>query len=150
MKSKIYFQKSIYIHQLWMWMMASITLLIFGSCAHKIAFLTSKVAPAARGYVKVTKDNNHNFNIEVKLLYLAEVDRLQPPKETYIVWMVSEEEVVKNMGQVKSSTSYFSKGLKGSFVTVSSSKPNKIFITAEEHADTEFPSSKVILTTDRF
>lgn len=150
MKTTKNVQKSNFIHRMWMWMMAFITLITFGSCAHKITFLNSSVVPAARGYVKVKKDNNKNYNIEVKLLYLAEVNRLEPSKETYIVWLVTENEVIKNIGQVKSSTSFMSKELKGSLETVSAFKPSKIFITAEEYADTQVPGSKVVLTTERF
>ncbi|MFZ4456997.1 MAG: hypothetical protein ACOYOT_12325 [Bacteroidales bacterium] len=150
MKSKHFYQKFGFINRMWLWIMALITVIAFGSCAQKVTFLTSTVVPAARGYVKIKKDDNKNYNIEVKLLYLAEVNRIQPSKETYIVWMLTDQELVKNIGQVKSSTSYFSKDLKGSLETVSSFKPCKIFITAEEFAETQVPSSKVVLTTERF
>ena len=35
------------------------------SCAKKITFATSSVVPAAEGSVKVKKDKNNNYNIEL-------------------------------------------------------------------------------------
>ncbi|MEI7676710.1 MAG: hypothetical protein WCJ03_08025 [Bacteroidales bacterium] len=133
-----------------LWIITIILVLSFNSCAKKITFLTSTVVPAARGYVKVTKDNNKNYAIQIKLYNLAEVNRLQPSKETYIVWMVTDQDVTKNIGKVISSSSFFSRELTGSFETVSSFKPSKIIISAEESADVQMPGAKVVLSTDRF
>jgi hypothetical protein len=49
--------------------------------AKKIRFQTSSVVPAARGYVKVNKDRNNNFHIQIFIRDLAEVKRLQPAKK---------------------------------------------------------------------
>jgi hypothetical protein len=43
-----------------------------------------------------------------------------------------------------------SKQLKGSFKTVSSDKPVKIFITAEDDAAVQYPGTQVVLSTDKF
>lgn len=120
------------------------------SCSKKIDFLTSSVVPAARGYVKVSNDKNKNYVVQVHLLDLAEVQRLQPSKQTYIIWLITEEEVSKNIGQLKSSTGNMSKQLKASFETVSSFKPTKIFITAEDDPSAQYPGTQVVLSTDKF
>jgi hypothetical protein len=120
------------------------------SCAVNYSFLTSSVVPAARGSVKVKRDNNKNWVIQIKISNLAEVTRLQPSKQTYVVWMVTDPDITKNVGQLKSSTSFLSKQLTGSFETVSSSKPTKIFITAENDPGTQYPDMQIILSTDRF
>jgi hypothetical protein len=129
---------------------AMIILLSFNSCATNVSFLTSSVVPAARGTVKVKLDNNKNYAIDISLTDLAEVTRLQPPKLAYVVWMVSDEELTKNIGQVKSSKGILSKQLKGSFKTVSSFKPIKFFITAETDPGTQYPDTRVILSTNIF
>ncbi len=130
---------------------ASLLLLIlFTSCAKKINFSTSSVVPAARGTVKVKKDNNHNYVIKIQLNGLAEVKRLQPPKLTYVVWMESDQQVAKNIGQINSSSSMLSKTLKASFETVTPLKPTKIFITAEDDAATQYPGDMVVISTERF
>ena len=81
---------------------------------------------------------------------LAEAQRLQPTKLTYVVWMVTDREITKNIGQLNSSRGIMSKQLKGSFKTVSSSKPIKIFITAEDDAGIQFPGALTVLSTDKF
>ena len=122
---------------------------LFESCTAKVAFMTSQVVPAARGSVKIKKDKNHNYVIHVRLDNLAEVKRLQPSKKTYVVWMVSGQEITKNIGQIHSSSGTFSKNLKASFETVSPVKPYKIFITAEDDANVQSPGTYII-ATDNF
>jgi hypothetical protein len=118
------------------------------ACARKMTFSTSSVVPAARGHINVTKDKNKNYVIKIHIDDLAEVERLQPPKQTYIVWMVTNEGKTKNIGQLTSSKSAFSKKLKASIKTVSSFNPVKIFITAENDSGTQYPEGQVVLSTD--
>ena len=118
--------------------------------AKKVGFLSSSIVPAARGYVKVKRDINGNYLIQVKISNLAEVNRLQPSKQVYVVWMITDHEITDNIGQINSSTTFLSTKLKASFKKVSASKPIKIFITAEEDAIIQTPNEQVILTTDRF
>jgi len=120
------------------------------SQAKKYSFLTSSVVPAARGYAKITRDNNRNYVIKLKMTNLAEVQRLDPSKLSYVVWMVTDREETKNIGQVDSSTKFMSKKLKASFETVSSFTPTQIFITTEDDASVQYPGSQVVLTTNRF
>jgi len=120
------------------------------SCATKVQFATSQVVPAARGTVKVKKDNNNNYSIKIEISNLAEVKRLQSDKKTYVVWMVTDQDETKNLGEIKSSSGTFSKHLTASFKTVTSNKPSKIFITAEDEATTLHPDTDVILATNRF
>ncbi len=127
-----------------------VILALFASCAKKISFAGSSVVPAARGFVKVKKDNNSNYNIKVELNNLAEVNRLQPPRQTYVVWMETDQQTTKNIGQIHSSSNMLSKKLKASLETVSSFKPIKIFITAEDEAAVQYPGSQLILSTSSF
>lgn len=127
-----------------------IALILIQGCSKKINFQNSVEVPAARGYVKVTKDNNNNYVIKLELSNLAEVKRLDPPKESYVVWMESESNVVKNIGRINSSGSLLSRRLTVSFETVSSIKPNLIFITAEDEPNTSYPIGKKIMTTANF
>lgn len=121
-------------------------LFLFQSCSRKIAFQTSSVVPAAEGTVKVKKDNNNNYHIEVEIINLAEPSRLQPVKKTYVVWMETDQDVAKNIGQVNSSTSFLSKRLKASFDAVSAIKPTRIFITAEDDGTVQYPGMQVLST----
>jgi hypothetical protein len=130
--------------------LAIIIISSFSSCAKKTGFQASSVVPAARGNVKVSKDRNKDFVISVSLLDLAEPNRLTPPMHTYVVWMLTEDNITKNIGQIKTSTSMFSRTLKGYFKTVSSFKPVRIIVTAEERADIQTPGTFEVLSTNNF
>ena len=129
---------------------AIIALVTLSSCARKAVFQVSPIVPAARGYVKTKKDSNKNYSIYVSLEDLAEPSRLTPPKQSYVVWLITNGNIVKNIEQVKTSTSLFSHTLKGSFETVSATKPVKIFITAEDNGTVQTPGSMMVLTTNGF
>jgi hypothetical protein len=125
-------------------------LFLLNSCARKATFMTSSVVPAAEGTVKVKKDNNSNYDIHVSLTNLAEPNRLSPAKNLYVVWMDTDHNGTKNIGQINSSTGFLSGKLKASFETVSSFKPIKVFITAEDDASVAYPGTHLILTTANF
>ncbi|MCX6209825.1 MAG: hypothetical protein NTZ59_10115 [Bacteroidetes bacterium] len=127
-----------------------IVALLSASCNRKFAFQTSAIVPAAKGYTKVTKDNNNNYVIKIEITDLADVQRLQPPKKTYVVWMVTNETITKNIGQIKSSSSISSSRMKASFETVSTLKPTKVFITAEDDGSTQSYSNQIVLVTKSF
>ena len=122
----------------------------FTSNAKKFTFLNSSVVPAAKGFAKVKKDNNSNYIIKVDVSDLAEVERVEASKTTYVVWMETDEGNAENLGQLNSSTSFFSKRHTASLETVSSYKPTKIFITTEEGINVQFPGRQVVLTTGNF
>jgi hypothetical protein len=128
------------------------TLMIFSftSCATKEVFSTTSVAPAAEGQVKVKIDHNNNYFVKIEVTSLVEVERLQPPKQTYVVWMVTDQDITKNIGQLNSSKGFMSKKLNATFETVSSFKPIEIFITAENDGSTGYPGDQIVLKTDQF
>lgn len=126
-------------------MSLSVLLVVGTSCSNKTTFLTSTVVPAAEGTIQWKKDSNDNYVITLKMVNLAEVERLQPPKKAYVVWMENNEGRAKNLGQINSFHETFTKKLKASFETVSSFKPTKVFITAEDEANVEYPSSMIVL-----
>ncbi len=128
----------------------AIMILLLSSCATKVAFQYSPLAPAARGTVKVRKDGNNNYAISVGLTNLSEANRLVAPKTAYVVWMESSGNSVKNLGKISSESSMLSKTLKANFESVSAVKPTKIFITSEEDGNTTYPSADIILTTSNF
>lgn len=120
------------------------------SCSKKIDFPTSSVVPAAQGHVKVKKDNNRNFSIDVRIKNLAEPDRLRPSKEVYVVWMETKDSGIKNLGQLKITKDFLSNNLEGKLQAVSSFEPERVFITAEDRADILTPGTLVVLKTRSF
>ena len=122
----------------------------FSSCSKNISFQNSTIVPAAEGKVTIKKDSNKNYAVKIKISNLAEVKRLQPSKNVYVVWMETDENLVKNIGQIKSDTGFISSKLKASFQTVTPFKPSKVFITAEDNQDAQYPWNLIVLTTKRF
>lgn len=127
--------------------LAFATMVLLSGCVSKSQFLTSEIIPAARGDVQVKLDDNKNYNIQVSIEYLAEASRLNPPKQTYVIWMESEHNSTRNLGQINTTSS--SNKLKADFETSSSYPPTRIFITAEEDGTVAYPGSMVVLTTGR-
>ena len=127
----------------------SFFILCLVSCSHKIGFQPSSVAPAARGEVKVNKDKNNNYAIDLDVQMLAEPNRLAQPRSAYIVWADTEHGMQK-LGQLKTDDGLFSKKLKASMKTTTPYKPRRIFITAEDNTAVRFPGNYVVLTTDSF
>jgi hypothetical protein len=128
----------------------AITICSLTACSKKAMFQTSTVVPAARGYVKISKDRNKNYVVKIELINLAEVNRLQPPKKTYVVWLVTAEDITRNIGQITSTSSMLSSTLKASFETVTANKPIKIFITAENDGNVQIYGNQIVLSTDKF
>jgi hypothetical protein len=122
-------------------------LCILFSCSKKITFSTSAVVPAAEGSVKIKKDKNENYAVDLTVHHLSAPDRLMEAKNLYIVWANTKENGVRNMGQLKSGHGIFSKALTGSLKTVTTFEPVNFFITAEKDASIRYPEGQVVLTT---
>lgn len=117
------------------------------SCSPKMNFAVSPVVPAAKGTVKVKKDNNGNYIITVDVINLADSRNLTPPRDVYVVWMEGDGLQVKNIGQIKPSSGLFSKAQKASMKASAPVKPTRIFITAEHDAQVRYPDRRIVLIT---
>ncbi|MDZ7606479.1 MAG: hypothetical protein U5K79_13030 [Cyclobacteriaceae bacterium] len=124
--------------------------LLFSECATKAKFQPSRVVPAAQGDVKVKSDHNNNYAIQINIESLAEVEKLQTSKNSYVAWMETDQGRTINLGQLKSSSGLMSSKLKASLETKSSFKPVKIFVTTEQDTNASYPSTDIIMETNRF
>lgn len=128
---------------------AIVMIFSLGSCATRNKFLNSTVLPAAQGTVQINKDKNQNYVIKIKLSNLSPSTRLTPPANAYVVWSVTDDNFIRNLGQLNSSTNFMSKNLDATFETVSSTKPTRILISAENDVTVQQPSpGEPILMTD--
>lgn len=118
------------------------------SCAKKMTFGTSSVVPAAEGSVKIKSDKNKNSSIDLSVIRLADPKRLDPPKDTYVVWMETSDNGTKNIGSLNTSSSLLSSTLKSSLKTVTPYKPISFFITAENDKEVQYPNGQVVLKTN--
>jgi hypothetical protein len=121
---------------------------LLSSCAPKMIFGISTITPGAEGYAKVTTSKNGNYVLQVKVINLTEPQRLTPMKRVYSIWAETDMGSAKNLGMMKVSTGLFSKTYKGEFKTVCITKPTRVFITAEDNGDAQYPGPIVVLKTE--
>jgi hypothetical protein len=142
MKTKRFFNlpKTLFLGALAILMITSLN-----SCSQKIYFERSSVVPAAEGKVTLSNDKNNNYVIKIQISNLADIERLEPPKNSYVVWLETDAGQARNIGRIASTNR-----LNVSFETVTAFKPSKIFITAEENESTQYPGTMLVLTTNRF
>lgn len=132
------------------WIALSVTmLLLLESCSPKLTFTSSSVVPAATGQVKVKRDKNNNYLVNVEVMNLAPADRLTPPQQAYIVWMDSDQNSVKKLGLLSPSSNLLSKALKADLSATAVAKPTRVFVTAERTPDIQYPAGIEVLTTNR-
>ena len=112
-----------------------VLMFVLTSCETIIKFPVSTVIPAADISAKIKKDKQNNYAISIIANYLASVERLSPPKKTYVAWIVTKDNTINNIGQLKSNN-----GKKTTLETVSSFEPVEIFITAEDEGNASFPT----------
>lgn len=128
----------------------TLSVFLMFSCSKKINFSQSIIVPSASGSVKIKTDKNKNYVLRLHVINMARPNNLPIPANSYVVWMESSDFQSKNLGQLKISNNFIQKVLKGSLQAVTSSKPTRIFITAENDAAASYPTGQVILTTPSF
>ena len=121
-----------------------LTFVLLSCGTSKMTFENSSVAPAATGDVKVKKDKNENYAVNVNVKNLAPSQKLTPSKEMYLVWMEDGKNPVKKLGRIDPSSS-----LKASLTALTTTEPTKLFITAEDNAEVTFPTGEMVLTTKK-
>jgi len=108
-----------------------------------MTFLNSTVAPAATGTIRVKKDKNANYIVNVDVANLAPSKNLDPPKNTYLVWMESNDRSVRKLGQLNPS----GRALEAKMSATAVTSPDVVFVSAEDNADVEYPAGPTVLTT---
>jgi hypothetical protein len=145
MKQSIYFSlKALFLG------VVVLTFLRSGAHAQKVHFNSSPVVPAAQGIVKVSSNKKKGYNIDISIYHLAGPERLQPAENTYIVWMDTERNGTKNLGEMQSKDKFLSNTLKATMNTTTPFRPTRIFITAEDIAAISNPHGQQVLTTATF
>ena len=128
----------------------ALTFIQVSATAQKVHFNASAVVPAAQGTVKVRTDKDKGYNIDISIFHLAGPQRLQPAAKTYIVWMDTERNGTKNLGEMQSKDGFLSSTLKAGLKTITPFRPTRIFITAEDVAAISNPHGQQVLTTRTF
>lgn len=113
--------------------------LFIASCGSATKFPISSITPGAEISATIKKDANMNYAIEVVANNLASADRLNPPKSNYVVWMITDNNGTKNIGQL-----FNKNGKKSTLKTTTPFKPTELFITAEDKGVISYPSGTEI------
>ncbi|WP_117882638.1 hypothetical protein [Aureibaculum luteum] len=116
--------------------------LIFISCGTAKKFPLSDLVPAAEITASKKQDSNNNYVIEVIAKNLASANRLDPPKNNYVVWIVTEDNGIKNIGQLANKNAK-----KVELETTTPFNVKEIFITAEDEGNITYPSGIEITRT---
>jgi hypothetical protein len=115
---------------------------LLAGCASSAKFPVSTVAPAAVITAKKTLDKNKNYVVELVALNLTSPERLNPPKDHYNVWIVTEQTEYKNLGQIMNANAK-----KVVFRTLTPFNPKEIILTAEDEGNRPMPTGIEIART---
>ena len=139
--------------------LATCMLFGFNSCAKKSTAAKSTannesaapmIMPEDKGQLLVKRDANSNYVIQINISDLEAVKKMQPAKEGYVVWVVTESNGTKNLGQIEGANSWLSKKDKASFEATTPFKPTKVFITAENDLTIQKPGTQIVWSTNKF
>src|SRR5690606_2970513 len=123
-------------------------ILTCGACSRKVAFSPSSTVPAADGWARVKKTENH-YAVKIRIANLAPAERLNPPQRVYIVWVDTESDGVRWLGSMNSSKKFMSKALSASLDATIPYKPVMVMITAEDETRPSSPGTFKIMRTTR-
>ena len=119
--------------------LVSTLLVMTSSCSDTYEFPVSEVTPAADITAEIKKQEDPNYLVTLEARNLASPERLQKPRKIYVIWVVSKEETIRNVGYFnQENTEKFT--YKASFPY----QPVEIFITAEDEESGCFPSGTEI------
>jgi hypothetical protein len=124
--------------------LTAVLALLLSSCATTVNFPVSQLAPAAEGSTKIKQDKNGNYNITVRVNYLADAERLNPPRSQYIVWVEKEDGSFQNIGILVSDRLN-----KARLETTTPFVPYRILITAEDEGAPTWPGTQELFRSER-
>jgi hypothetical protein len=110
------------------------------ACAHDIPLQTSGRIPAAQGEIKISKGDNDNTRMRLKVAHLADPQKLAPGASTYVVWIQGSPGPVQNVGALE-----IDEKQEGSLETVTPHREFQLFITAEAVPTVAVPTSERLL-----
>ncbi|MDF1559637.1 MAG: hypothetical protein P1P83_05460 [Bacteroidales bacterium] len=124
--------------------LTAVIALLLSSCATTVTFPVSQLAPAAEGSTKIRQDKNGNYNITVRVNYLADAERLNPPRSQYIVWVEKDDGSFQNIGILVSDRLN-----KAKLETTTPFTPYRILITAEDEGAVTWPGPQELFRSER-
>lgn len=100
---------------------------LLASCASTSNFPVSSLVPAADITAKFQKIGKGNYMVTITANNLAASERLNPAKQAYVIWAVSDFGNIRNVGNFVQKNA-----VKATYKASFPYKPKEIFITAED------------------
>ena len=121
----------------------ALLLLVQISCGHLVTFTGSRAAPGARGEIKVTRGDNGNSRISIKVEHLALPQELSEGSKAYVVWVQNTDHVApaQNVGELRVDSD-----LEGKLTTLTTLTAFDLTITPETSAQVAQPAGQPILS----
>ena len=108
--------------------------------AKKYPMTAASIVPGARAEVAISKDENGNTRLKMRVQHLANLENLTPRASAYVVWLQERGGNSANQGQLK-----MDKNLRATFETVTPLKSFDVFVTAEQDLRAKDPSGPEVL-----
>jgi len=118
----------------------ALTFVLAIGCSTKEDLRPSSITPAARGQVKVTRDDNNNSEVTVKVEHLAPADKVYPGATNYIVWIQpAGADTFQNVGALQ-----VNNDLEGKHRTTIPYKDFRVLVTPEMGNMAQAPTGPAI------
>jgi hypothetical protein len=120
-----------------------LTFALLGTVAYaakKYPMTAASIVPGARAEAVISKDENGNTKLKMRVQHLANLENLTPRATAYVVWLQERSGNPENQGQLK-----MDKNLKATFETVTPFKSFDVFVTAEQDPRAKSPSGPEVL-----
>jgi len=124
--------------------LAAAIAVMMSSCSITVNFPVSQLAPSAEGSTKIRQDKTGNYNITVRVDYLADAERLNPPRSQYIVWVEKDDGSFQNIGILVSNRLN-----RARLETTTPFTPYRILITAEDEGTVTWPGTQELFRSER-
>lgn len=121
----------------------ALLLLTHTGCGHLVTFSGSRAAPGARAEAKVTRGENGNSRITLKVEHLAPPQEVANGATAYVVWVQNTDHVApaQNVGELRVDAD-----LEGELVTVTTLTAFDLTVTPETSAQVAQPAGQPILS----
>ncbi len=121
-----------------------ILLSLASACAAPAVLVGSKSVPGARGDVKISKTDNGNSEVVVKVAHLAPPGKVLEGATSYVVWVQNIDHATppQNVGEIK-----VSDNLEGTLKTLTSLATFDLTVTPETSPQVVTPANPPVLST---
>jgi hypothetical protein len=108
--------------------------------ASDVPLRVSDLLPAAEAKVSYEHDRNHNTKFSVHAKHLAQPQSLNPPRNTYVVWVQGRGKDPQNAGVLR-----VNENLEGSMSSTTPFQMFDVFVTAEDGPNVDRPSGPEVM-----